>query len=719
MMLSRREKPLTDIGKNTFLVTVVKKEMQWGPDKQITDELLVYNTANLDPDKEVRDRDRAKNFLFQLDKDCVCFPDNIPLNALIGTVVPLLDFLAVQCKDDGYKYPKLSTITRFQANRSVDLNSLVPDSKHPIITHQIILGEAPDTKISGFAQHYHKWFEEAKKDFPADFSPLKVEYIWIPDSYLDKIANKARKYRKDSTVEIQPIQTPWVLQEGDSWVRFPAKIILGNGLDQIFVISWKIHKVTQTDTDGHYQYRIWPIMPSDKLIQFLSSLPTPVGLDIKNDISIIESTFTLMNPSNPLRMQSWVSLHTLAMLCGWKFSTTSEAALSMGVIGGLLDTVSTDADGLWCLEWDKLSCELQILAVGHVKFIYMTTTVLASILLRDVFPDPNAVWALTGFLPDKFVQHFTNWIFYSLQLREVNRTAFETASTQVDLINSIRARVCKKDGSSVLKDAPDHIVKVWAELLGDWPNIVYGGPRFLAQVRNHILTQKDVLASSGFPGVEKFRKIDNDWLKDYLLFGQPNVEKLDFHLPTKQSSSVVMQRHPHLEKSQANFNINQLRITDLTKLAKDQQRKAKLILFEFCRENPECTSDVIRRFDKKGDIQKEFWSKSSAFYEGVRLIHDSIHRDPAPSVKWLDDLITDRNNDLLEKERDEIVYLAEVLTARHKRYQELKRRNDLGKEGCRTGLVDDLPPIPKKEQIKKAPKKKSISIVNMKANKKS
>ena len=48
-------------------------------------------------------------------------------------------------------------------------------------------------------------------------------------------------------------------------------------------------------------------------------------------------------------------------------------------------------DSLWGIKWDEIPASIQCYALGDIKFGFITYNVLAGILLRDMFPDPDVL----------------------------------------------------------------------------------------------------------------------------------------------------------------------------------------------------------------------------------------------------------------------------------------------------------------------------------------
>ena len=67
-------------------------------------------------------------------------------------------------------------------------------------------------------------------------------------------------------------------------------------------------------------------------------------------------------------------------------------AMGVQVIGSLLNKmVSTGGDDLCGLKWSMIPDALKCYALGDIKFGFITYNVLAGLLLRDIFPDPDAL----------------------------------------------------------------------------------------------------------------------------------------------------------------------------------------------------------------------------------------------------------------------------------------------------------------------------------------
>ena len=84
-----------------------------------------------------------------------------------------------------------------------------------------------------------------------------------------------------------------------------------------------------------------------------------------------------------------MDLTSLAITVGFKFHSRNMTAMGVQVHGTLLNKTVSMGDNLWGLIWGEIPDALQCFALGDIQFGFITPHVLAGLLLRDVFPDPD------------------------------------------------------------------------------------------------------------------------------------------------------------------------------------------------------------------------------------------------------------------------------------------------------------------------------------------
>ena len=66
-------------------------------------------------------------------------------------------------------------------------------------------------------------------------------------------------------------------------------------------------------------------------------------------------------------------------------------ALGVQVLGTVLNKTVSTGDDLWGVLWKELPCSVQVYRIGDIRFGFICYNVLAGIMIRDLFPDPDIV----------------------------------------------------------------------------------------------------------------------------------------------------------------------------------------------------------------------------------------------------------------------------------------------------------------------------------------
>lgn len=687
---------------------------EWGEKKQVNKKSLVQKTieAKVNQHSVTRDQATLRKFLYHCEKDKLCYPNQLNLKDIIPLEVPLLDLLAVDSqRSDAYKVPSLDEIKLFQKNRGLDFLSHKPVSlAEPIPVKELVVGVSTDEEILEVWQWFDKQYATDQKIYPSGVISLDVEEI--------KIRNSDKNLILSSVGSSDPVTTGNQLAPNDRWYQWPAKILLGNGLRYMVVVTWPAEQVKR----GVDIYRIWPHRPQDLLIDFLASLPTAVGVGVKNDTPSLSRHFSEFNPSHKLEMEPWMDLTTLAALCGWRLQATNMAALSMGILGGLLDKISSRADGLWCVPWDKLPQELKIYAIGDVKFGHMAFIVLSSILIRDIFPDPDSACYVADLSQHSLVKTVCKWIKESLTETELWFDPRALPTDRKELIDCIRDRQETATGKLIYSYTPPRRVSRWADLLGDWPTLSAGGPRYLHQVRLHhvhqvkVIIKEDFNGSSGygcFKGTLTGEELNAQTVR-YLTFQQPNISTCDHSKPVP-SSKLGLFPSPDLAKPLFRIDPTNLKVGELIKTSKSQGRSQRDGLYEFARLNPEEIPKIYQRLEKTGDITKEFWLQHESLYEDLRLMSYHLTTVKLKPLEWIENRIMARMNNVLNEEKALRKRAKTEFERRDMRVQLLKKVIRSGDAIRRTGIVNYIPegwgrPKVKRSKISVPVRKKSTNV---------
>ena len=90
-------------------------------------------------------------------------------------------------------------------------------------------------------------------------------------------------------------------------------------------------------------------------------------------------------------------------------------ALGVQVFGTVLNKNESLGDYLWGLPWAELPSNLQVYGIGDIRFRYICYSVLAGIMIRDLFPEPEIVCKILSAEQGGVVCWILEWIVKSLE----------------------------------------------------------------------------------------------------------------------------------------------------------------------------------------------------------------------------------------------------------------------------------------------------------------
>ena len=182
---------------------------------------------------------------------------------------------------------------------------------------------------------------------------------------------------------------------------------------------------------------------------------------------------------------------------------------------------------------------LKVYCLGDVKFGHQAAVLVFTILLRDLFPDPDIVLSVTLKTGWEFMRWFSKWITESLRGLEVDHNALSQAVCRRSVVGALRFR--HQDGSRA--DHPPSRLLDFATLLGSWPSVTFGGPRYLHQARKHFVFQCRVLASMPLSGCDQIvpeeLSVTQETSATYSLSGLSSV---DYAVPVIDSQGCLHSR---------------------------------------------------------------------------------------------------------------------------------------------------------------------------------
>ena len=173
------------------------------------------------------------------------------------------------------------------------------------------------------------------------------------------------------------------LQE-DGWKQTPGKIMFGNGLTWLVIISLPYQRNRNRD------YIVERIRPQPRFLQVLRDLPVCAGVGVRRDVVGIEDFYSTIS-GEAVKLNRFLDISGMAAAAGFKLRARNMTALGAQVVGTVLNKNVSMGDDLWGLLWAELPPSLQVYGIEDIRFRYIFLSVLAGIMMRDLFPEPEIV----------------------------------------------------------------------------------------------------------------------------------------------------------------------------------------------------------------------------------------------------------------------------------------------------------------------------------------
>ena len=616
-------------------------------------------------------------FLEKVTHDGVQIPRNINLNDFFPAGAPLLDFLATTIeREETWKYPPKEEIKFYQKARSLSYNLL-----EDVVVKEIIVGITTEAEIKDIASWMWDQWEKDQKMNPTQIISLDNEEIQINLYDVYRLAGRIECKTPRVASKIEEKEQRSGLPE-DRPCQLPTKIMFGNGLSYCVIISINLER------NSRGEYMIQRINVQDEIINLLESLPICTGLGVRGDVQDIEFYYSIF-AGKTVSLQGFIDLASLAVLCGYNLMSKSMTPMAMQVIGSTMNKCCSTGDGKWAYSWFELPESLCVYGIADILFGHICYSVLSTILVRDVFPDPEITCKFFG-VPDQWfaiawIQELISW---SLDGIEIHNIDFESARTREQMILSLRYRY---SSDSPLMDSSPAKVRIWSKLLGNWPSITNGGCRYLLQAREKFLDQAQILKKSKFKWrLNVTMKDISCAFKSYARFGiSPEIisnckftEPVPFHYGLFRPGSCSI---PPLF-----LNPEKVKPGTIGKLVKKQPRMMKPVIFEWARMNPHKIPKMFDRLVKDAEFRKHFYGT----YQGLRMIYRRIYNKEAVRIKELDETFVDNIAIQLVEEEERAKKSLEMYKSREDRCEHLRNVLRAKDDEDHTLCLEELPKLP-------------------------
>ena len=192
----------------------------------------------------------------------------------------------------------------------------------------------------------------------------------------------------------------------------------------------------------------------------------------------IEEFYSILS-GETVELNGFVDLSAMAAVAGYQFRARNMTAMGVQILGTVLNKTLSTGDDSWGVPWNELPRSLQVYGIGDLRFGFICYNVLAGIIERDLFPEPEIVGKTLRTEQRGAISWILEWIVKSLEGVELHQGADEDATTRGELLAALRFR----NSRNKIDISPPPYIVLWSKLIRDWPSIVNGGCRFALQAR--------------------------------------------------------------------------------------------------------------------------------------------------------------------------------------------------------------------------------------------
>ena len=139
-----------------------------------------------------------------------------------------------------------------------------------------------------------------------------------------------------------------------------------------------------------------------------------------------------------VELNGFVDLASMSVAVGYKLRARNMTTLGVQVVGTVLNKTVSTGDDLWGLPWAELHPSLQVYGIGDIRFGYICYSVLAGIILRDLFPEPDIVCKTLKTEHCGAVSWILEWTVKGLEGVELHQTTDEKSCSRADLLSALR-----------------------------------------------------------------------------------------------------------------------------------------------------------------------------------------------------------------------------------------------------------------------------------------
>ena len=274
-------------------------------------------------------------YLTRVSKFGLDMPTMLNLKQFLPADAPLLVHLVNDAKKpEGWKYPRLKDLKKYQSNRGLNLGML-----KEIEVRELVCGVSLEEEIVATRDWISKMHEMDQSLFGSQVISIDVEDVKV--TYYDTLRMPGKLDIKSERAVIRTHLEKKIIHglTKDIWKQVPGKIMFGNGISWTCLISLDLKLSEQGE------YKLEKMEVQDGILELLGDLPVSSGLAIRRDVGGVEEFYSLISGVEVRLERGFIDLTSLAILAGYKFHK-NMTAMGVQVTGTLLNKTVSTGDSL-------------------------------------------------------------------------------------------------------------------------------------------------------------------------------------------------------------------------------------------------------------------------------------------------------------------------------------------------------------------------------------
>ena len=609
-----------------------------------------------------RDIDCMNNYLMaNVEAGLPILPKTDLRKAMVGGV-PLIQHIFIETDrfNTDWMYPSRAHIAQLESFASID-----DESASKVECMEITFNKSTPREVELFSKWVFANHKEDQDRFPSGLISLDVEEIKIPWRKFYKLQQKVANWTEGAD-DIRYVQPAF---KNGNCTNIPAKIIFGNGITWMASIkfNWSF-TFYKNELGGTLDTK--PIERDSPILKLLLNLGVYTGQGITRDRNGLQDFIKKIYGFEP-PMPRVVELDALSHAAGYRLSNSSMYANNVIVMGGILNKEASCADFQWAINLEVLDKPFLCYLIGDVRMGYCNSTVLLTVLMRNLFPDPHVLCSTLQLTQKAAVSWFGHLTIACLNELEVDSLTKANATTRIDLMDSLKPR--HKDGS--INRESRHETLLFARLIPDWPTPIHGGPRHLHHVTAFFVSQYQILQEIHM-SCKLFAQ--NSTANLYKSIDEAFIRKVTFARGLDRSPVLEPVLGPGflVDIDIPYFNLDLFDISD-TAIKEAQQRSGRpreLGILEKMRISPILRNRIfpVLRTVNLHDPKYSFWMTRITLYNDIKNLLGILQDKDEPGVPVLQQQVYKKFQNVLFQE-EETRKKDEVIVENRKKREKILR----------------------------------------------